>query len=318
MTIAVSVDQQSPVCVPDDLVADHLAGQLRYSRLTVLYGEAAHNASQFIATSVAPRLARRRWDRSLTRARQDEFRAATQAGRTSRRQSGASAELPVLIDRWTGPPIPTLRKRINESFESAGAFMTSISLPVADSLSAWSRLLDLRFLIIFDRFDEFLAGHAESDEGRRFTNEFVQILHQPELAVNFLLCAAASSEPEMQRYQTQFADPEQVSCVRLPLHRLSVPASVPDLTVIEWGEFAAEQAARSASRRASGSRPKLRATGGLRAACAATMTAITMFCWPILQPDVHFDAAGYLALAARAIERGVSELFHRVEDSLTR
>ena len=312
MTIATSVEQQSPHCLPDDLVADQVACRLRSSRLTVLYGDAAHSVSQYIATSVVPRLGRRQWDRGLTRIRQERFA-------TSQRQSDGSAELPVLVDRWTGCPIATLQKQINDSFESAGAYMTSVSLPMAGSLSVWSRLLDLRFLIIFDRFEDFLARCAQSDDGRRFTAELVQVLREPGLAVNLLLCAAANSEPQMQRYQAQLCDLQEVSWVRLPLHRLSVPPSVPDLTLLEWREppCVPERAARHVNRKGSGHRP-LSAKGGLRAACAATMTAIALFCWPVFQPDVHFDAAAYLTPAARALERGVSELVHRIEDRLTR
>jgi hypothetical protein len=312
MTIATSVEQSLPHALPDDLVADHVACQLRSSRLTVLYGSAAHSVSQFIATSLVPRLGRRQWDRSLTRVRQDPFTRAL-GGRTCSRQSGGSAELPVLVDQWTACPIAALQARINDSFESAGAYMTSVPLPIADSLSGWSRLLDVRFLIIFDRFDDFLARCAESDEERSFTGELVQVLREPGLPVSFLFCAAASSEPRLQRYLAGLAEPQEAGCARLPLHRSSVPPSVSDLTLIEWREppRVPEGTARYVNRQASGNRP-LRASGGLRAACAATMMALALFCWPVYRPDIHFDAAAYLTLAARAVERSVSELVHRI------
>jgi hypothetical protein len=311
MTIAATVEHPSPQCLPDDHVADHIARQLRSSRLTVLYGGAAHSVSQFIAASVAPRLGRRRWDRCLTRVRQEESTGAVQGRHISQRRSGASAELLVLMDRWSGCTIATLQERINDAFESAGAYMTSVSLPMAGSLSAWSRLLDLHFLIILDRFEEFLVGRAETDDGRRFTNEFVQLLRDPGSAVNFLVCAAADSEPAMQRYQAQWAGLEQATCVRLPLPRLSMARATSDLTLIEWRQapFAPERAAHAAE--SVGNRP-LRARGGLFAACAATTMALAVFCWPLQQPDSRLDAAGNVTLAARALERGVSELLHRL------
>jgi hypothetical protein len=316
MTIAAAVEPQASDHRPDEWVADHLASQLRSSRLTVLYGAAANNLPAFIATSVAPRLGRRRWDRSLTRARQNEFGGA---GLRTLRRLAPSAELPVVVDRWAGPAIPTLQRRISDSFDRAGAYMTAVSLPFADSLSAWSQLLDLRFLIIFDRFEEFLAGREDSDDGRRFTRELIQVLRKPDLAVNFLVCAAAGSEPEMQRYQMQFAELEQASCVRVPLHRSSRPPSACDLTLIEWRDppFARAPVAPEPAAHNANPNRRLRARRGLRSACAATIAAIAVFCWPVLQPDLHFDVAGSLALAARAVERGVSELFHRIEGSLS-
>jgi hypothetical protein len=315
MTIATAVEPQSPQCPAEDLFADHVACQLRSSRLTVLYGGAASSVSSFIAGSVVPQLGRRRWDHHLTRARQDVPTSTRQGRWTSRRQSGASAELVVVVDRWTGPAIETLQKRINDAFESAGAYMTAISLPIADSLSAWSQLLDLRFLIMFDRFQEFLAGREDFDDGHRFTRELVQALGKPDLAVNVLFCAAASSEPQMQRYQMQFGELEEASCVRLPLHRSSGPPSQSDLTLIEWreGGSARERAAHSANPAAFGDRP-VRARGELRAACAAMMTAIAVFCWPVLQPRLHVDATGYVAETVRALQHGVSELVHRIDD----
>ena len=311
MTIAAAVEHPSPHCLPDDRVADHIACQLRSSRLTVLYGGAAHSVSQFSAASVAPRLGRRRLDRCLTRARQEESTGAVQGRHNPRRRSGAPAELLVLMDRWTGSTIATLQERINHAFESAGAYMTSVSLPMAGSLSAWSRLLDLRFLVILDRFDEFLGGRAETEDGRGFTDELVQLLREPGSAVNFLVCASAASEPAIQRDLARWAGLEQAPCVRLPLHRLSMARATSDLTLIEWREapFAPEREAHGA--KSAGNRP-LRARGGLFAACAATMMALALFCWPLQQPDIRFDAAGNITLAARALERGVSELLHRL------
>lgn len=320
MTIATPVEQLSPHAVPDDRVAGHLAGQLRTSRLTVLYGGSAGSVSEFIATAVVPRLGQRHWDRRLAQPRQTEFTGPGQSGRISKRQSGASAELPVLIDRWSGSAIATLQARINDSLDGAGAYMTSIPLPIGESLSAWSQVLDLRFLIILDRFEEFLERCADSDDGRAFTQELVEVLRRPELAVNFLICVAASSEDRMQRYQTQLAglDLDEAFSIRLPLHRVSATRSASDLTLIQWREapFARQLAAPNASTRQRGSRPS-QARGGLRAAVAATMTAIAVFCWPLVQPGVHFDAAGYLTLAARAVEQA-SDLLHRLQNSLGR
>jgi hypothetical protein len=323
MTIAAAVEPRSPDCLPDDWVADHLACQLRSSRLTVLYGGAAGSTSPFIAASVVPRLGRRQWDRRLTRARQRPLTRAARGRPTPERRSGTSAEMLVLVDRWSGPAIATLQNRINDSFESAGAYMTSVSLPIADSLLAWSQLLHLRFLIIFDRFEEFLSGREDSDDGRRFTRELVQVLRKPGLDVNLLLCVAAGSEPEMQRYLTQFADFEEASCARLPLHRLSMSRSASDLSLIEWREPPIVSAIATAIATGPGAHdpnssasnePPLRAKSGLRAAFAATMTAITLFCWPLLPPDISSAAASYFRLAARTLESGASELIHRIDD----
>jgi hypothetical protein len=317
MTIVAPAEQESSYSLTDDRAADQLVCKLRTSRLTVLCGGAATRISQFVATDVAPRLARRRWDRSLTRARQDLFTLALQGQRTSRRRSAESAELPVLIDRWVGHATATLQARINDSFESAGAYMTSIALPIAESLSAWSQLLDLRFLIIFDRFDEFLAERAESDDGRTFTRELVEILGTPGLAVNLLFCVSANFESQMQQYQAELAGLAEAARVRLPLRASPVSPSVSDLTLIQWPQSpsAKEQAASDGDSRTSGNRP-VRATGGLRAACAATITAIGVFCWPTLPQDVRVDAAGYLASAAQVLEQRFSELVHRLELSL--
>jgi hypothetical protein len=233
-----------------------------------------------------PELARRRWDRDLTRIRSDALPASPRGAAIPGRRAHERAELPVLVDRWSGPPIEGLQKRINDAFEGAGAYMTSVTLPFAESLSAWSRLLDVHFLFIFDRFEEFLAAHAHTEEGRQFTQEIARVVRTPELAVNLLFCVSGVFESDMQRYQSELLDLDDSHRVR------EDPA---------WGDL-----------------PRPRATRAFAAACAATITAIGVFCWPMVPSDVRMDAREHLASSAQMVERNVSDLVHRLQRSLNR
>jgi len=232
MRITSIAEQQALRAVPDDLANDDLARQLRNSRLTVLYGAATSSAGELIRGGLASRLARRNRDRALMRLGQPDVAPAGQDRRTLA-QSQCSAELVVLVDTWHESQIAILQRRIGDALESAGAYMTSMSLPIAYSLSAWSQLLDVRFLIIFDRFEHFLTGCERSDEGRRFTEELARVLHQPGLPANFLVCVSAGHEDAMRQFQAQLAELEDVPCIRLPMRPLTVPAPVTEVTSIE-------------------------------------------------------------------------------------
>jgi hypothetical protein len=190
------IDTTGPLIagLPPEREALKLAGQFRHTRLTLLCGGSDASRGRFIE-GVLPVLGRRARDRSLKLTGPGAGGASLDR-RAGARGCGASTEIVTVQDDWTGCPLSALQKRIHESVARAGLSTTSVSLPMANSLGAWSRLLDARFLIILARFDEFLEIPVECSDRRRFTHEVNQMLDQAELPVNFLICMREPPDPD--------------------------------------------------------------------------------------------------------------------------
>ena len=107
--------------------------------------------------------------------------------------SGSSREIAVLFDWWKKAPLRVLTARIDEALARVvgDAAYAVEDPPSADRLSARlaerERTFDCKFVIILDRFEEFLAAAPDSDESREFEAQFVEAVNSPKIHANFVL-----------------------------------------------------------------------------------------------------------------------------------
>jgi hypothetical protein len=118
---------------------------------------------------------------------------------------GTTKEIAVLFDWWKKAPLAVLKARIDEALARVvgDAAYAMEDHPSADRLSerlaARQRAFDCRFVIIFDRFEEYLAASAESDEIREFEAHFVEAVNSRTISANFVLSVDERATSQLAR-----------------------------------------------------------------------------------------------------------------------
>jgi WD40 repeat protein len=147
-----------------------LIGNLRASRLTLLYAGSGVGKSSLLRAGVASRLSELA-DRSV-------------------RELGSPRNIPVVFSSWRDDPTDDL---IEEVLRSTSRFLAPELLDniegqrLVDLLDAISRTTDATVLVILDQFEEyFLYRTRESREGR-FAEELSACLNRPDLRANFMI-----------------------------------------------------------------------------------------------------------------------------------
>lgn len=147
-----------------------LIGNLRASRLTLLYAGSGVGKSSLLRAGVASRLSELA-DRSV-------------------RELGSPRNIPVVFSSWRDDPTDDL---VEEILRSTSRFLTPDLLSnvegmrLVDLLEAISRTTDATVLVILDQFEEyFLYRSRESREGR-FAAELSACLNRPGLRANFMI-----------------------------------------------------------------------------------------------------------------------------------
>jgi len=171
---------------------------VRLSRVTLLIAEPGSDKSEVLRSAVMPIL--------------------------TKRARGAEAEISILFDQWNEPPLPALHARVRQAAGTAGA---AVSEPGGGSLLAnlreWQEALDVTFIIVFDRFEQFLAAAADRAGFAEFEETFVQIANDPMLRANFLLAFDEEAEPLLARLKRHIPRLGN-SRVRLPRMRHAADA----------------------------------------------------------------------------------------------
>jgi hypothetical protein len=119
--------------------------------------------------------------------------------------SGTTKEIAVWFDWWKKAPLTVLKARIDEALARVvgDAAYAMEDHPSADHLcarlAARQRAFDCKFVIIFDRFEEYLAALTESDEIREFEAQFVEAVNSPAISANFVLSIDERAAPQLAR-----------------------------------------------------------------------------------------------------------------------
>jgi TRAP-type uncharacterized transport system substrate-binding protein len=197
--------------------AQLLADMLRISRLTVLYGAAGAGKTALLTSGVLPLLRRRATDRKLPPPSERRVVVPFPHCRRIDRKTG---ELAVLFDTWDGLPLPQLTAALAGALPSGRTPLAAPLLDLPDCLTLWGRQLGLRFLVLFDHFEQFLTASAGRPGIAEFREEFARALIDPRVPVNFLVSVREEAEPLMEEFRSSMPELGDAS---LRLYALDIP-----------------------------------------------------------------------------------------------
>ena len=124
----------------------------------------------------------------------------------------AHAETSVLFDRWRGDPLADLAAALFSAHPD-------VAPAPGESLAQGLRRLQSRerrsLLVIFDRFDDYLAQPADDPRNAAFDQAFVQMANDDELDVHFLLVQDEAAESLLGRFQDGIPGIGD-GCLRMP------------------------------------------------------------------------------------------------------
>lgn len=204
-----------------------LAELLRSSRLTLLMSESGAERTALLTGTLFPLLRRRARDVAddAVKGSRVVVPFPDRRSRTAGRSSARSAELVVYVDAWGGSPLHALRTSIQATVPPHAAIGTP-KTRLADVLADLSQRLEVQFLIVLDRCDEFLNGALDATDNERFADELSEAINRPELRANFLLSMSEDSKPQLDDLRQRIRGFDD-NCLRL--HRWQNPA-VPEAT----------------------------------------------------------------------------------------
>jgi hypothetical protein len=168
MTLDTDQAPQGSAGVASDAALSSLVGLARLSRLTLLYhGPVGSDGGREQAAALA------------------------RAG---------SGDIAVLFDAGSDMPLPDLLSAIEEAVLEARP-QAPLAPPMAgpvEALLAWQQALDLRFLLVFYRFDVALA---QPDAG--FETELLRLVRDPALDLSLLLLMDEAAAPLLERLRAE-------------------------------------------------------------------------------------------------------------------
>ena len=163
--------------------------------MTLLIGEEGAGKSTLLRSGVLPIMNRRARNLAHATMAAQRIEAAGAMPSPDRRSVPADSRYaPVFFDRWDDAPLASLRAVIEDAAKQVAAKPVEPSLSLADALIASSQNGSVRFLIILDGFEAFLAT-PESSATREFTDQLVGALNTPFLPANFLISIRDDAEP---------------------------------------------------------------------------------------------------------------------------
>lgn len=192
---------QAPQGSASDAALSSLVGLARLSRLTLLYhGPAGNDGGREQAAALA---------------------------------GASSGDIAVLFDAGSDMPLPDLLSAIEEAVLEARP-QAPLAPPMAgpvEALLTWQQALDLRFLLVFYRFDVALA---QADAA--FEAELLRLVRDPALDLSLLLLMDEAATPLLERLRAELPDlgedylrlPEPASPAAL---RSSTPMPEPEPTL---------------------------------------------------------------------------------------
>jgi WD40 repeat protein len=156
-----------------------IIGNLRASRLTLLYAESGVGKSSVLRAGVVARL--------------HDFAERDRQG------GGRPRLVPVVFSSWSGRQIAGLVHAISEAIRPYLAEAETPELPedLEAALEAASKALDATLLVILDQFEEHFLYPEEAPEEDRVAAQIARCLNRPDLRANFLLSIREDSYAEL-------------------------------------------------------------------------------------------------------------------------
>ena len=177
-----------------------LVALLRSSRLALLFGEAGSDKSAFLQSSLLPLLQRRAEDQAPP--------ALAPVGETTvvvpvpdRRQRRGAArvqrEVVLLLNDWSGAPLQALRSGLRLAAQPGETVHPAVPERLTDCLHTLGTRFGIHFIVLLDRFEEFLRLPPQRDGITEFTEELIEALNAPQLPASFLLSLNEGARPAL-------------------------------------------------------------------------------------------------------------------------
>ena len=154
-----------------DVELGRIIGNLRVSRLTLLYAQSGVGKSSLLSAGVAPTL------RNL----------ATQEVA----EDGTAGYIPVVFRSWAGEPVPALVAEIEEAIRP---FLVDPEKPpelptddLATACELAAAAIDSTLLLILDQFEEYFNYHPTGGGQGTFPDQLAACINRPDLRVNVLI-----------------------------------------------------------------------------------------------------------------------------------
>jgi WD40 repeat protein len=162
-----------------------IAGNLRASRLTILYGPSGVGKTSLLQAGVIHGL-------------REQVIANVAAG-------GERAPFAICsFGAWRDDPLPALVEAIRASAveASGGAELPPWwpGEPLVDTLRAWTERVRT-LLVVLDQFEDYFLYHADEDGEGTFAAEFPEIVNEPNLRVNFVLSIREDAWAKLDRFE---------------------------------------------------------------------------------------------------------------------
>jgi WD40 repeat protein len=147
-----------------------IIGNLRASRLTLLYAQSGVGKSSLLRAGVAARL--------------EELAQRSSAER------GSPGYVPVVFNTWRDDPVTTLINHIEATARSFLGSASNLDLPpdgLDEAIASAAEALDATPLIMLDQFEDFFLYHGETEAGERFADGLARCVGRADIRANFLI-----------------------------------------------------------------------------------------------------------------------------------
>jgi hypothetical protein len=211
-----------------------LAELLRTSRLALLFDATGGSKTSLLTEGLMPLLRRRVGDRPEAAGARESGVVVPfpdQRSRASARGARRRREIVVYFDRWTEPPLAALQVAIHKAAAGAGE-RAAPAARLRDALADLSNRFDANFIILLDRFEEFLRAPAEREGAANFVDELVEAVRQPGLPANFLLSLNEEARPRLARLRQRIPGFDDFSLKLAGVQSLDSPLELPSVAAV--------------------------------------------------------------------------------------
>jgi WD40 repeat protein len=163
-------EEQAGLFVGREAERKTIIGNLRASRLTLLYAESGVGKSSLLRAGVASRLLELA-DRSLA-------------------ERGSARYVPVVFSSWSDEPVQALIDAIAKAIEPFLPTASYTELPRAglpDAIEAATGALNSSLLIILDQFEEYFLYRSKETSRATFAEQLARCINRTDLRANFLI-----------------------------------------------------------------------------------------------------------------------------------